>query len=70
MIERTAGENAPTPSSGEAARSLTSRAYRELRADILSGRIPPGKKIRIKELQERFSTSLSVVREALSRLSS
>ena len=70
MIERTAGETAPTSSSGEAARSLTSRAYRELRADILSGRIPPGKKIRIKELQERFSTSLSVVREALSRLSS
>jgi DNA-binding GntR family transcriptional regulator len=48
--------------------SLTSRVYQELRADILGGRVPPGKKLRINELQNRFDVSLSVVREALSRL--
>ena len=51
-------------------KSLTGRTYEELRSDILRGRIAPDKKLRLKDLQERFSTSLSVVREALARLSS
>ncbi len=54
----------------KANRSLTGRTYEELRSDILCGRIPPSKKLRLKDLQERFSTSLSVVREALAKLSS
>jgi DNA-binding GntR family transcriptional regulator len=52
------------------ARSLTSRVYGQLRADILSCRIPPDEKLRIAALGERFGVSMSAVREALSRLSS
>lgn len=49
-------------------RSLTSRTYAELRSDILSARLRPGDKLQINLLQQRFSASLSVIREALSRL--
>ena len=51
------------------ARSLTSRTYGELRADILCARLRPGEKLQINLLQQRFGASLSVIREALSRLS-
>lgn len=50
--------------------SLTSRTCNELRVDILRCRLRPGARIRMTELQQRFGASLSVVREALSRLSS
>lgn len=48
--------------------SLTYSTYRHLRADILSGRLPPGEKLKIHELAERLQVSPGVVREALSRL--
>ena len=50
------------------AKSLTSRTYGELRADILCARLRPDQKLQINTLQERFGASLSVIREALSRL--
>jgi len=53
-----------------AAGSLTRKIYQELRADIIRCRLPPGERLRIATLQDRFDTSLSAVREALSRLSS
>lgn len=52
-----------------APKSLTSRIHQDLRADILACRLVPSAKIRIADLQKRFGASLSVVREALSRLS-
>ncbi|WP_155984537.1 GntR family transcriptional regulator [Roseomonas gilardii] len=48
--------------------SLTQSAYERLRADLLSCRLAPGEKLRIADLCERLSVSLSAVREALSRL--
>ena len=39
-----------------------------IRAEILDGRLPPGAKLNIKALEERFGLSLGAVREALSRL--
>ena len=41
----------------------------ELKLAIISGEIPAGSRIRVEEYAERFSASLSPVREALSRLS-
>jgi DNA-binding GntR family transcriptional regulator len=41
-----------------------------LRADILSCRIPPGSKIKIKDEADRLEASPSAVRESLARLSS
>jgi len=54
----------------EPATNLTQAAYEGLRADLLSCRIPPGKKLKIQELCGRFSVSLGAIREALSRLTS
>ncbi len=47
----------------------TSTVYETLRADLLAGRVEPGAKLRLAALGSRFDVSLSVVREALTRLS-
>lgn len=47
----------------------TSGVYDALRADLLAGRIEPGSRLRLAALGARFGVSLSVVREALTRLS-
>jgi DNA-binding GntR family transcriptional regulator len=46
----------------------TGEVYEALRTDILNTRIEPGSKLKIAELGTRFGVSLSVVREALTRL--
>ncbi len=50
------------------AATLTQSVYAQLRADILSGRMRPGEKIRAEALRKRFNTASSPVREALNRL--
>ncbi len=49
--------------------SLTDRAYKRLRAEILHGELMPGERLRVAELQDRFSLGLTPIREALMRLS-
>lgn len=51
-----------------AAITRTEQVYAQLRADILSGRVLPGTKLRFAELTERYDCSTSVVREGLTRL--
>jgi len=48
--------------------TLTQSVYAQLRADILSGRMRPGEKIRAETVRKRFNTASSPVREALNRL--
>ncbi len=48
--------------------SKAEHVYSELRADILSGRLQPGEKLRYTELCERYSTSMGVLRESMLRL--
>lgn len=43
-------------------------AYRSIRADVLAGRLPPGSRLPFAELTERYGKSISVIREALTRL--
>lgn len=50
-------------------KSMTVSTYHLIRADIIAGRLEPGRKLRIQELVERLEVSPSVIREALSRLS-
>jgi DNA-binding GntR family transcriptional regulator len=50
--------------------SLTERAYRQLRGDLLACRLVPGGRINIKELSQTHGFSPGAVREALSRLTS
>ena len=53
---------------GTTRRAATSQVYGRLRADILSGRVLPGTKLRFADLTERYDCSTGVVREALTRL--
>lgn len=53
-----------------ASSSLTQDAYERLRADLLACRLQPGARLKIGELCQSLSVSLSAVREALSRLTS
>ena len=46
-----------------------SSVYDRLQADILSGKLRPGLKLRLKELIEMYETGNSPLREALNRLS-
>lgn len=60
-----------TAASNRAAGRSASRAadvYAQIRADILAARLAPGERLKIGPLCERFDVSLSVVREALTRL--
>jgi DNA-binding GntR family transcriptional regulator len=46
-----------------------STVYDRLQEDILTGRLQPGRKLRLKELIEEYDTGNSPLREALNRLS-
>ena len=48
--------------------TLASRAYLQLRHDIVRGRLAAGSKLRLLDLTARCGTGMSPVREALSRL--
>ena len=49
-------------------RSLTSRAFEQLRTDIISARLRPTERLRIQSLSERYDIGATAIREALSRL--
>jgi DNA-binding GntR family transcriptional regulator len=51
-------------------RSATERAFRILRAQILTCHLQPGKKLKIAELQKKLGVSQAAIRESLSRLTS
>lgn len=50
-------------------KTLTEGVYLQLRADILAGRLAPGEQLKAADIGTRFSVSVAVVREALTRLS-
>lgn len=56
-----------TPASTQ---SSTQRAYHELRNAIITGKIPPGERLKVETLKDSLSTGASPVREALSLLTS
>ncbi len=51
-----------------ASTTQTSMAIERLRAEIISGRLKPNEKLRVKPLMQRYGFSSSALREALSRL--
>jgi GntR family carbon starvation induced transcriptional regulator len=55
---------------GSRAESITSRAYSQLRTDIMSGALEPGRKLKIEELRQHYDVGSSPIREALSLLTS
>ncbi|MFQ5661076.1 MAG: GntR family transcriptional regulator [Gammaproteobacteria bacterium] len=48
--------------------TLASTVYQQLRADILSGKLQPGTKLRLHELKNHYDAGNSPIREALNRL--
>lgn len=50
--------------------SETNRVYRELRDRIISGRIPPGERLKVETLKSVLNVGTSPIREALSLLTS
>lgn len=45
-------------------------AYQKVRADIVFGRLPPGKKLKLEKLKADYGASISTLREILNRLHS
>ncbi len=50
--------------------SVGERAYRRIRADIVFGRLLPGRKLKLDSLKSEYGPSVSTLREILNRLSS
>ncbi|KAA2212190.1 GntR family transcriptional regulator [Teichococcus oryzae] len=48
--------------------TLATAVHRRLREDILSGRLPPGQKLKLRDLAQNYGAGASPMREALSRL--
>ena len=57
---------AETP--GEDPKTLVERAYRQLRRDIIEGRLPPGEKLRVEHLKDHYEVGAGTLREALALL--
>jgi DNA-binding GntR family transcriptional regulator len=57
-----------TATMGTDSRSKTDDVQRQLRADILNGRLAPGSKLPFAVLRKRYQCSTGVIREALPRL--
>lgn len=48
--------------------TLTEGTYLQLRRDIIEGRLPPGEKLRVEHLKDRYGAGAGTLREALSLL--
>jgi GntR family transcriptional regulator, carbon starvation induced regulator len=53
---------------GGAPRTLIERAYRALRHDIVCGDLPPGLRLRVEHLKDRYGVGAGTLREALALL--
>ena len=58
--------NTETPAEGP--RTLTERAYVQLREDILVGRLRAGEKLRVEHLKANYGVGAGTLREAMTRL--
>jgi len=59
-------QNPKDQSSGP--RTLTEEVYTRLRCDIIETRLPPGSRLRIEHLRQRYNVGAGTLREALTRL--
>lgn len=50
--------------------SISENAYRQIRTDILFGRLHPGEKLKLDRLKTQYGASVSTLRELLNRLAS
>jgi DNA-binding GntR family transcriptional regulator len=50
--------------------SISEKTYRQIRTDIIFGKLLPGKKLKLERLREDYRASVGTLRELLSRLAS
>lgn len=65
----TAASRRPRSSNGKSLGTIATSVYERLRADILTGGLTPGDKLRVEFVRDRYAAGNSPVREALNRLS-
>jgi DNA-binding GntR family transcriptional regulator len=58
------------PAIAPQADTIGERAYRRIRADIIFGRLMPSQKLTLDRMKDGYGTSISTLREVLSRLAS
>ncbi|WP_300662217.1 GntR family transcriptional regulator [Hydrogenophaga sp.] len=58
----------PSRPDEDAPRTLTERAYLELRQDIVQGRLEPGSRLRVEHLKDHYAVGAGTLREALALL--
>ena len=58
------------PTTTKATGSVGQAAFDQIRSDILSGRLTPGKKLKLENLRGEYHVSVNTLRETLTRLSS
>jgi DNA-binding GntR family transcriptional regulator len=50
--------------------SVSEKAYRQIRSDIVFGRLAPGQKLRLEAMKDAYEAGVSTLREILARLAS
>ena len=63
------GRRSSRQAEGKVSANSATSVFERLRSDILEGMIPPGEKLRIDALRQRYQVGASPLREALNRLS-
>lgn len=58
----------PLPAQSPSGGPVMEATYARLRADILSGALPPAAKLKLEALRDRYDASVNTLREALARL--
>lgn len=69
-MEQTLLEQTKVADPGTQATSVTAQIYSRVRADVLTGVLEPGQKLKIDELRQAYGSGSSPIREALSLLTS
>lgn len=65
MISRLSVDLIDTREAATGAVSTGERAYRQIRSDILFGRLQPGEKLKLDRLKASYGASVSTLRELL-----
>lgn len=68
MGSRSPNKRRDPPAAIDAVRSINETITERLRQAVISGELPPGERIQIRELEERFGVSHIPIREALRRI--
>ncbi|GAB4483549.1 MAG: FCD domain-containing protein [Burkholderiaceae bacterium] len=68
VANATAGADEDNGHGNGVLRTLIERAYAQLRDDIVEGRLPPGTRLRVEHLRQRYGVGAGTLREAITRL--